>query len=195
MSPRRRSGQALRSGYTRPSARPDRPSARVGNRPTSLSLHRTGLRSIRSGHTTGRKSAPITRVEVITRGERRRAWTLEQKREIVAESLGPELSATEVARKYGLRTGQLYTWRQQLLAGPNAVITRAEPRFAEVELTPAPSSPEPASLALGPTTAAATSSPPQGLIEIVLPGGALVRVDAHVDGRALRRVLSALADR
>lgn len=39
MSPRRRSGQALRSGYTRPSARPDRPSARVGNRPSSLSLH------------------------------------------------------------------------------------------------------------------------------------------------------------
>ena len=88
-------------------------------------------------------------MEVITRGERRRAWTLEQKREIVAESLGPELSATEVARKHGIRSGQLYTWRQQLLAGPNAVITRAEPRFAEVELTPALSPPEPASLEPG----------------------------------------------
>ena len=145
----------------------------------------------KSGHATGRKSAPITRVEVITRGERRRAWTLEQKREIVAESLGPELSATEVARKYGIRTGQLYTWRQQMLAGPNAVITRAEPRFAEVELTPALPAPEPASLASGLTTAAPPR--PEGLIEIVLPSGALVRVDAHVDGRALRRVLSALA--
>jgi transposase len=130
-------------------------------------------------------------VEVITRGERRRAWTLEQKREIVAESLGPELSATEVARKYGIRTGQLYTWRQQLLAGANAVITRAEPRFAEVELTPALSVPEPASPA--PAPVAAQSPRPEGLIEIVLPGGAWVRVDAHVDGRALRRVLSALA--
>lgn len=144
----------------------------------------------RSGHRTSRKSAPITRVEVITRGERRRAWTLEQKREIVAESLGLELSATEVARKYGIRTGQLYTWRQQMLAGPNAVITRAEPKFAEVELTPALPAPEPASKASGPTMVA----PPrrEGLIEIVLPSGALVRVDAHVDGRALRRVLSAL---
>jgi transposase len=145
----------------------------------------------KSGHTTGRKSAPIAHVEVITRGERRRAWTLEQKREIVAESLGPELSATEVARKYGIRTGQLYTWRQQLLAGANAVITRAEPRFAEVELTPALSVPEPASPA--PAPVAAQSPRPEGLIEIVLPGGAWVRVDAHVDGRALRRVLSALA--
>jgi len=41
------------------------------------------------------------------------------------------------------------------------------------------------------------SAPPrgEGLIEIVLPGGALVRVDAHVDGRALRRVLGALSER
>src|SRR6185312_13248411 len=109
----------------------------------------------KSEHATDRRSAPITRVEVITRGERRRTWTLERKREIVAESLGPELSATEVARKYGIRTGQLYTWRQQLLAGANAVITRAEPRFAEVELTPGLPAPEPASPASGPTTAAA----------------------------------------
>jgi hypothetical protein len=40
-------------------------------------------------------------------------------------------------------------------------------------------------------------SPPrsQGLIEIVLPGGVSLRVDAHVDGRALRRVLGALEGR
>jgi hypothetical protein len=30
------------------------------------------------------------------------------------------------------------------------------------------------------------------LIEIVLPGGMVVRMDAHVDSRALRRVLGAL---
>jgi hypothetical protein len=32
----------------------------------------------------------------------------------------------------------------------------------------------------------------KGLIEIVLPGGASVRVDSHVDDRALRCVLDAL---
>ena len=145
-----------------------------------------------SGHRTGRKIAPITRVEVITRGERRRAWTPEQKREIVAESLGPDLTPTEVARKYGIRTGQLYTWRQQLLTGPNAVIARAEPRFTEVEMASALPAPEPAAAA--PLTPAMAPLPrPEGLIEIVLPGGALVRVDARVDGRALRRVLGALA--
>ena len=42
-----------------------------------------------------------------------RKWMLEQKREIVAESFGPELTATEVARKHGISSGQRYTWRQQ----------------------------------------------------------------------------------
>jgi hypothetical protein len=38
-------------------------------------------------------------------------------------------------------------------------------------------------------------APAAGLIEIVLPGGVLVRVDAHVDARVLRRVLGALSER
>jgi hypothetical protein len=33
------------------------------------------------------------------------------------------------------------------------------------------------------------------LIEIVLPGGTVVRVDAHVDVRALRRILGVLDGR
>jgi transposase len=69
-----------------------------------------------SAHTTGRKSARSQRVEIITRGERRRTWTLEQKREIVAESLGSELAPSEVARKHAIGSGQLYTWRRQLLS-------------------------------------------------------------------------------
>src|SRR3954466_15817432 len=55
--------------------------------------------------TTGRKSTRSPRVELITRGEHRRVWTPEQKREIVMESLGPELTPTEVARKYAIPGG------------------------------------------------------------------------------------------
>ncbi len=50
-------------------------------------------------------------LEVITRGERRRAWTPDQKREIVVEGLGPELTPTKVARKHGIGTGLLYSKR------------------------------------------------------------------------------------
>ena len=119
-----------------------------------------------SAHTTSRRSARNLRVEVITRGERRRSWSAEQKDQIVAESLGPELTPTEVARKHGISTGQLYTWRQQRLSVQTALVTRAAPRFAEVELAPAPSPAEAADPkpveAPPPSTALAPSRPGYG---------------------------------
>jgi hypothetical protein len=45
-----------------------------------------------SGHTSSHKSARIPRIEVITRGERRRRWTTEQKQTIAAQSLAPGAS-------------------------------------------------------------------------------------------------------
>ena len=81
-----------------------------------------------SAHTTSRRSTRNPLVEIITRGERgRRRWTPEQKREIVAESYGPDLTPTEVARKHGINSGQLYTWRQEVLGVRTAVLTRAPP--------------------------------------------------------------------
>jgi transposase-like protein len=47
-------------------------------------------------------SARSERIEVITRGERRRRWSVEQKREIAAESLEPGISPITVARRYGI---------------------------------------------------------------------------------------------
>jgi transposase len=142
-----------------------------------------------SARTIGRTSGRSARVEVLARAERRRSWTLEQKREIVSESLGPELTPPDVARKHGISTGQIYTWRHQLLSFRPAALPQP-PQFTSVELAV---SPAPTSL----SAASSSSAPPRadGLIEIVLPGGALVRVDAHVDGRALRRVLGALSER
>src|SRR5580698_6443107 len=150
-----------------------------------------------SAHTTSHRSARNLRMEIITRGERRRSWSAERKDQIVAESLGPDLTPTEVARKHGISSGQLYTWRQQRLSVQTALVTRAAPRFAEVELIPAPSpaeagDPQPVA---APPPSSALAPRPEGLIEIVLPGGILVRLDAHVDGRALRRVLGALEGR
>ena len=75
---------------------------------------------------------------MITGNERRHAWTLEQKREIVAESLGPALTPTEVARKYSISSGQLCTWRQQVFGGQMTLLSRATPDFAQVDMTPAP---------------------------------------------------------
>ena len=133
-----------------------------------------------STHTNDRMSAGMQRIEVITRGERRRRWSLEEKQAIVAESLAPNASLTAVARRHGIGTGLLYAWRHQLLGRRSGEAAS----FARVELVN-----EPRRLS-GPDTVA--SAKPSGLIEIVLPDGATVRVDAQVDDRALRRVLAAL---
>jgi transposase len=148
--------------------------------------------------TTGRKSARSPRVELITRGERRRIWTPEQKREIVMESLGPALTPTEVARKYAINTGLLYTWRRQVLGGQMTHLVCSPPSFAQVEMTPPPAQPQ--AREAGPETPIAPPDPvvpvrPEGLIEIVLSDGVTLRVDAGVNAHALRRVLDAVAGR
>ena len=144
--------------------------------------------------TIGRKGAGRG-VEILAR-ERRRTWTPEQKRAIVAESLGSEVTPTEVARKYAISSGLLYTRRQQVLGGQISVVTGSTPSFARVELPPALQPPE-SSEPVSPTVPSPPpqSSRPDGLIEIVLPSGVVVRVDAEVDSRALRRVLGILDDR
>ena len=151
--------------------------------------------SAASTPTSSRKSTRSGPIEIITRNVRRR-WSLEQKHEIVAESLGRELTPTEVARKYEISSGQLYTWRREVLAMQTAMMTRSPPRFAEVETAAPTAQPVSTDLAMG-GAASLPSAPsrPGGLIEVVLPGGVVVRVDALVDGLALRRVLDALGRR
>src|SRR5580692_5710202 len=127
-----------------------------------------------SAHTTNRMSGRNPRTAILLRGERRRSWTADQKSQIVAESLGPELTPTEVARKHGISTGQLYTWRQQRLSVQTALVTRAVPRFAEVELAPAPSPVEaadPQPVEGPPPSIPLVPSRPDGLIEVQLAVG------------------------
>ena len=87
-----------------------------------------------SAHTSSRKSARNPRIELITRGERRRRWTIEQKQTIAAQSLAPGASPTEVARQYGISSGQLYTWRHALLAAQPEAVMHTAGRFARVEV-------------------------------------------------------------
>ena len=145
-------------------------------------------------------TAPTQRIEVITRGERRRRWSIEAKREIVAESLGPGVRPIEIIQKHGITSGQLYAWRQQLTRRMGGPPSRPPAGFARVDVVAT----EREVAAQLVTEMPATATKPQarvpavamlrakGLIEIVLPGGTSVRVDAHVDDRALRCVLDAL---
>src|SRR5438105_1198865 len=89
----------------------------------------------KDARTTDRMSVRSQRIEVITRGERRRRWSVEQKREIAAESLEPGVSPITVARRYGISSGLLYTWRRHLLEGSFGTTARPVAKFARVEVT------------------------------------------------------------
>jgi transposase len=150
------------------------------------------------------RSAPIERVEVITRGARRR-WRDVEKRSIVLESLAPGVVVSTVCREHGISSGQLSTWRRQMREGK---LGEPYPRllhFAEaVAAAPAAIRRLPRLLSNGapdqPHGKAATASkrqprrrPADGdAIEIVLPNGLVVRVGADVDQAALSRVLAAV---
>jgi hypothetical protein len=77
-------------------------------------------------------------------------------------------------------------------------MVRSSLSFARVEVTSVPASLDlPDRMPPDSTTwrGSTSTARPGGLIEIVLTDGVVVRMDAHVDGRALRRVLGALEGR
>jgi len=105
---------------------------------------------------------------------RRRVWSLEEKRLIVAECLEPGASVSLVARRHDLNTNMLFTWRRQLGAGGAAP---AQP----VSFVPA---------AITAEGSAVPCSRGSGRIEIVLASGAQVIVSMDVDESALARVIT-----
>ena len=87
-----------------------------------------------AARTHGRRSAQSGRVEFITRGDRRRMWAVEQKRGIALESMEPGTTPTDVARRYGISSGLLYTWRWQMMEGQLGSVPQPMAGFARVDL-------------------------------------------------------------
>ena len=75
---------------------------------------------------------------MITRGERRRAWSTDWKRLIVSEAMGSGAMPAEVARRWGIGTGLLYMWRRKLLPGEFGEPPVLALVFAQVSLAPSP---------------------------------------------------------
>ena len=116
---------------------------------------------------------------------RRRRWTRIQKQRLVAETLAPGASVSRVARRHDVNANLLFTWRRQARGG---ALGNPPPVAAGDE-----------SVRLIPIDVAASreARPPApdggtGIIEIMLPSGERLRVDAWVDEPALRRVLAAI---
>jgi transposase len=86
------------------------------------------------------KPHPVRRMEVFTGGGHRRSWSAEDKAGIVAESYSGLESVCQVARRYGLAQGQLFTWRREARMKS---LPAPELRFAPVVVEPAPAAPSP----------------------------------------------------
>ena len=155
--------------------------------------------AIASTPMSARRSAPIERVEVVTRGARRR-WPLTEKQAIVSESLEPGAVGAEICRRHDISSGQLSTWRQQCRADARDNAGAVVPSFTRAMVMPMVRDPDLMSDAEERTTAPMRHRRSRGhsqarlgaLIEIALPNGAIVRVGTAVDQMALARVLAAL---
>jgi transposase len=133
------------------------------------------------------------RVEVLEGAERRRRWSNDEKMRIVAETLQPGVKVTAVARRNKVASSLVFTWRRLARAGQLGV--SAEPAFVPVQVAAPTASSAPVPAARDPQRSAPSSGRRGGLIEIDIPGGRRVRVDAQFDAEALSRVLDLLERR
>ncbi len=114
-------------------------------------------------------------------GRRRRTWSKDEKRRIVAESRAPGASVAIVARRHGINANLLFTWRRQL--GASSTETREAANIVPVVVA------SESLLADSPVSGAS------GRIEIVLAAGERVIVGADVEAAALATVIRVLSRR
>ena len=124
---------------------------------------------------------------------RRRSWSDAEKQQIVSEARVPGSRVAEVARRHGANANMVFKW----LRDPQFGGAPAPAEFLTVEVAmdsgngpPSPDLPAPTDRSRVPTRLALEER--AGIIEIDLACGSRVRVDAHVNDRALARVLRIL---
>ena len=122
-------------------------------------------------------------MDTIDGRRRRRTWTEELKREIVAASYEPGASTSVVAQRYDVNTNQVFLWRRLYRDGLLTSAGASGPALLPVTITG------------DPVTEKAQATADIGRIEIELPNGWRIRVDTGIDGKALRRILDVLERR
>src|ERR1700709_1553551 len=74
------------------------------------------------------------RVEVLGEVERRRRWSRDDKMRIIEETLAPGAVVTEIARRHGIATSLVFTWRRRARL---ATVASAGPRLVPVQVAAA----------------------------------------------------------
>ncbi|MBF0563149.1 MAG: transposase [Alphaproteobacteria bacterium] len=113
----------------------------------------------------------MAQVQVISGVERRRRWSKNQKRLLVAAAFAPGAVVSEIARQADVCPGQIYRWRQDLEGQSNG--------FSEVVVSPV----NPAAIGLA------------QMIEVIVGDHAQVRIPASIPPDLAAAVIGALVRR
>ena len=127
----------------------------------------------------------MSEVEIIARVERRRKWTMEEKAALVAEVEAAGGRVRPVARRHGISESLLYNWRSAWKATAAAAAGSSGPdEFVPLGVIGEAMLPSPRS--------GQSAASKAGAIEITLPDGSWICVDAFVSEEALSRVVRAI---
>jgi transposase len=132
----------------------------------------------------------LTEVDILGPSDRRRIWSAEEKAALLAEVDAEGGKVRLVARRHGISESLLYNWRSARKAAAVAMGATETVQFIPIGLIEGPSAPVTPEPELAQQPAAAACKP--GSIEIALPNGVRVSVDAFVSEKALSRVLRAM---
>ncbi len=134
-------------------------------------------------------------IEVVGRIERRRIWSAREKAALLAEVDAEGGKVSLVARRHRISESLLYNWRSARKAAAVTAGAAEHVAFVPVGVIESADSGDIERLALPtpePSRPRLSSDGKAGAIEIAMPNGARICVDAFVNETALARVLRAM---
>jgi transposase len=144
-----------------------------------------GLKS-RTSASTDAATDGMTRVEIVTRGEARRAYTPDERARVLTEATQPGARVLLVAQRYGISPSLVYRWRREAAGRPARRAPRA-PRFVPLLVDDGGTRQGAVVLPGAPTSDAGNDR-----VEVVLRNGRLLRIGSGTDAAAVARLAAAL---
>jgi transposase len=114
----------------------------------------------------------MAQITLLTGPERRRRWSEDERRRILAAAFAPGAVVSHIARQFEVSTSLIYKWREQTVAG------EADTAFAQAVLAAEPPSTTPA--------------PETSAIIVELANGIRLKIGVHATAALLTATLRAL---
>ncbi len=114
----------------------------------------------------------------------KRLWTDEEKRSICFQTVAPDVSVAQVARRYAVNANMVFKWLRDPRYAPEAIARADIPHFLPVEIV-GHGRGDDVVMAVDPVSAS-------GMIEIELAGGQRMRISGSYDPDALARLIRGL---